>query len=162
MSFVIVGCFSLAPVSRWLAATRLLAPAARILDTLRDGIQPIRRRPGTLAVALIIVLAYSGIVTWIYRTYFALAADRDVSFPASLAVVLGIAILSNIPISVNGIGLREQLHYLLFGALGVSKELAVSASLLVFSELLLLSLVGCVVWLRVRTLDAPPRIAPAR
>ena len=29
----------------------------------------------------------------------------------------------SIPISVNGIGLREQLHYLLFGSLGVSRGL---------------------------------------
>ncbi len=41
------------------------------------------------------------------------------------------AVFVNVPISVGGIGLREQLHYLLFAELGVPKEASVSLSLLV-------------------------------
>ncbi len=69
---------------------------------------------------------------------------------ATLLVLVAIAILSNIPISVNGIGLREQLHYLLFASLGVSKELAVGISVIVFSQFLILSVLGGLVWLRLR------------
>ena len=67
--------------------------------------------------------------------------------------LFGMAIFINVPISVNGIGLREQLHALLFAALGLSKEVSVGISLLVFSHTLLLSLVGCGLWLRARAAD---------
>ena len=67
-----------------------------------------------------------------------------------LLVLIAIGVLSNIPVSVNGIGLREQLHYLLFASLGVSKELAVGISIIVFSQFLILSVFGGLVWLRLR------------
>jgi len=51
---------------------------------------------------------------------------------------------------VNGIGLREQLHSLLFATLGVPKEVSVSLAVLLFSHFLLLSLAGYVVWFRIK------------
>ena len=86
----------------------------------------------------------------IYQLYFRLAAGLEVPYLAIVLVLVAIAILSNIPISVNGIGLREQLHYLLFASLGVSKELAVGISVIVFSHFLILSVFGGLVWFRLR------------
>jgi hypothetical protein len=56
-------------------------------------------------------------------------------------------VLSNVPISLNGLGVREQLHVWLFAPLGVPNEVAVAISLLLFGHILLTSLIGMVVWL---------------
>ena len=56
--------------------------------------------------------------------------------------------LSNIPISVNGLGLREQLHAILLAPLGVPREAAVAISLLIFAHLLVSSLIGLLFWFR--------------
>ena len=87
---------------------------------------------------------------WVYQTYFRVSGGLAVPYSAILLVLIAISILSNIPISVNVIGLREQLHYLLFGSLGISKELAVGISLIIFSQFLILSVLGGLVWLRLR------------
>ena len=62
-----------------------------------------------------------------------------------------------VPLSVGGIGLREQLHYLLFGELGVSKEASVSLSLLLFAYSLVVSVAGYVIWLRMKPAVAAER-----
>ena len=58
------------------------------------------------------------------------------------------SLLSNIPISVNGLGLREQLHAILLAPLGVPREAAVAISLLIFAHLLVSSLLGLLFWFR--------------
>jgi len=58
------------------------------------------------------------------------------------------SLLSNIPISVNGLGLREQLHAILLQPLGVPREAAVAISLLLFAHLLVSSLFGLWFWFR--------------
>ena len=47
-------------------------------------------------------------------------------------------------------GLREALHSILFAPVGVPREGAVAVSVLVFSQLLLLSAPGLLLWLRQR------------
>jgi len=132
---------------------------AETLDLVRKRGRALRRRPGVLLAVLLVGLLYSLPFAWIYQLYFRLSAGLDVPYLATLLVLVAIAILSNIPISVNGIGLREQLHYLLFASLGVSKELAVGISVIVFSQFLILSVFGGLVWLRLR---ARPSLTAAR
>jgi hypothetical protein len=68
------------------------------------------------------------------------------------------SLLSNLPVSVNGLGLRESLHALLLQPLGVPREAAVAISLLIFAHLLVSSLLGLLFWLR---LPALPKEVPA-
>ncbi len=63
-------------------------------------------------------------------------------------VVAATSVLSNVPVSLNGLGLREQLHVLLLAPLGVSNEMAVGISLLLFGHLVVASLVGLAFWMR--------------
>jgi hypothetical protein len=65
-------------------------------------------------------------------------------------VLVSTAVFVNVPISVGGIGLREQLHYLLFAELGVVKEASVSISLVMYAFSLAISLAGYVIWLRIK------------
>ena len=88
------------------------------------------------------------LIALLYQRFFAATGAPVPSLAAIMNAVISMSIFINIPLSVNGIGLREQLHYLLFDAMGVPKEVSVSLSLLVFGYLLVLSLIGYLVWLR--------------
>src|SRR5882724_5400934 len=118
----------LAPLVAVLRRVSSMRRIAEGVELVRKRGRPLRRRPAALGVVLVTSFLY-------------------------LLVLVAIAVLSNIPISLNGIGLREQLHYLLFGSLGVSKELAVGISLIVFSQFLILSVLGGLVWLRQHAQD---------
>ncbi len=107
-------------------------------------------RPVTFAIAGVIVGIYACLIGMVYRQYFALIGLAPLALLPVLLVIVSMSIFVNVPITVGGIGLREQLHVLLFTAFGVPKEVAVTISLLLFSQSLLLSLVGGALWLRVR------------
>jgi uncharacterized protein (TIRG00374 family) len=152
----------LAPVIALLRHGPLMGRLAEMLDLLRKRGRPLRRRPGVIAAVLLVGFLYFLPFGWTYQTYFRLSAGLDVPYEPILLVLIAIAVLSNIPVSVNGIGLREQLHYLLFASLGVSKELAVGISIIVFSQFLLLSLLGGLLWLRRRGRASLTNVAAAR
>lgn len=137
--------------ARWAAlAGRLSEFAARV----RDG----GNRPATIAVAGAVVLVYSWLVTMVYLQYFAANALPAIATLPVMLIVVSMGIFVNVPVTVNGIGLREQLHVLLFSSLGVPREVAVWISLLLFSHFLVLSLVGWGLWLRIRPAAAATAI----
>jgi glycosyltransferase 2 family protein len=142
--------FRLAPVVATLRRAPLMGRVAEMLELVRKRGRALKRRPGIVFAVFAAGLLYTMPFAWIYQVYFRLSAGVAVPYLATLFVLVAIAILSNIPISVNGIGLREQLHYLLFASLGVSKELAVGIAVIVFSQFLILSVLGGLVWLRFR------------
>lgn len=111
----------------------------------------------TILVAGAVVAGFAALIAIVYRYHFAANGVAAVTMPVVMLVIVSMSIFVNVPISVNGIGLREQLHVLLFTGLGVPKEVSVSLSLLLFAHQLLLSLIGCALWLRVRpVLPATP------
>jgi uncharacterized protein (TIRG00374 family) len=125
------------------------------LDQVGDGfrrfvvqVRGVARRPTIILGVMGIVLLYACLVSVVYRGFFRLATGAELSFLAILTVVMMIAVLANVPITVNGIGLREQLHFLLFATLGLPKEASVSLSLLMFSHILVVGLAGCWLWIR--------------
>jgi uncharacterized protein (TIRG00374 family) len=142
--------FRLAPLVAVFRRAPLLGRVAEMLELVRKRGRPLRRRPGIIAAVLLAGFLYFLPFGWSYQTFFRLSGGLDVPYQPILLVLIAIGVLSNIPVSVNGIGLREQLHYLLFASLGVSKELAVGISIIVFSQFLILSVFGGLVWLRLR------------
>ncbi|HVN30827.1 MAG TPA: lysylphosphatidylglycerol synthase transmembrane domain-containing protein [Thermoanaerobaculaceae bacterium] len=154
--------FRLAPLVALLRRAPLLSRVADTIELIRKRGRALRRRPDIIVAVLLATSLYFLPFGWVYQTYFRLAGGIAVPYAAILLVLLTISILSNIPISVNGIGLREQLHYLLFGSLGVSKELAVGISVIIFSQLLILSVLGGLVWLRLRARASLTGAAGAR
>jgi len=109
-------------------------------------------RPGILLISGAVVVGYAWTITLVYQWHFAASGLAPIATLPVMLVIVSMSIFVNVPISVGGIGLREQLHVLLFTAFGVSKEVAVTISLLLFSHTLLLSLVGGGLWLKVRPL----------
>jgi len=154
--------FRLAPIVALLRGVPLMGRVAELLELMRKRGRPLRRRPGVILAVLAATFVYFLVFGWVYQLYFRLSGGLSVPYAAIVLVLLAISILSNIPISVNGIGLREQLHYLLFGSLGVSKELAVGISVIIFSQLLILSIFGGLVWLRLRARASLTDVAGAR
>lgn len=61
-----------------------------------------------------------------------------------------ISAVSAIPMSLSGLGIREASFIILFGSIGVTKEEALSLSLLVFTVICLVNLLGGIEYLRVR------------
>src|SRR5262245_47402973 len=114
--------------------------------------------PSPLAAGALAAIVYLAFVTAIYQQSFRLAGAAVPDWTAVMLVIISAGIFVNVPISMNGIGLREQLHYLLLSALGVPKEVAVSMSLLMFFHMLLVSLLGWGAWVRAQA--AAARLAP--
>jgi uncharacterized membrane protein YbhN (UPF0104 family) len=129
--------------ARWCAWT---ARVSEFVMLVRQGVC----RPVTFVAAGVIVGVYAWLIAIVYQQYFAVSGLAAIATMPVLLVIVSMAIFVNVPITVGGIGLREQLHVLLFTAFGVPREVAVTISLVLFSQSLLLSLLGGALWLRIR------------
>lgn len=129
--------------ARWSAWT---SRVSEFVMLVREGVC----RPVTFVTAGVVVGVYALLIAMVYQQYFAVGGLAPLAVLPVLLVIVSMSIFVNVPITVGGIGLREQLHVLLFTAFGVPKEVAVTISLVLFSQSLLLSLVGGALWLRVR------------
>lgn len=127
-------------------------------EKLTDFIVLLRRgaiKPAPLAASLVFAVAMSRLTTEIYLRYFEAGGLPTLPVLPVMLVMISMAVFVNVPLSVNGIGLREQLHVLLFAALGIPAEVAVWISLLLFSHTLVLSLVGFGLWFTVKRSVVP-------
>jgi len=117
------------------------------------------RSPAVWVLASVTVVVYFVLLTLVYEGFVTLQSGLRVPFATMFTLATSVAVLSHIPIAINGIGLREQLHVALLAPLRVSPEVAVALSLLLFAHLLLVSLVcGVSRWRVTRGLtDAGPR-----
>jgi uncharacterized membrane protein YbhN (UPF0104 family) len=141
-------------------ADRLIAlgPAARLrvrAASVYDAIKPYRSAWGTLAASFALSIAFQGIVIGVVFLN-ALALDQAFPFSAVAVFVPLISLAGMLPVSVNGLGVREALYLLLFGRIGASPEVAVSLALLYLAVIFVASLPGGIVYALQRT---PPRLA---
>ena len=114
------------------------------------------RSPLLLLKAALVVGGYALAAGAVYVVFIRIQTGTAPPFVMTTGVVMATAVLSNIPVSLNGLGLREQLHALLLSPLGVPREVAVAVSLLFFSHLLVSSLFGAMFWLQSRPLTGRP------
>ena len=106
------------------------------------------RHPMIVFQSAAVVTTYFLTLTAVYRAFLLLNTTANPPYLTLLTGVTTASLLSNIPISVNGLGLREQLHAILLQPLGVPREAAVAISLLLFAHLLVSSLFGLWFWFR--------------
>jgi uncharacterized membrane protein YbhN (UPF0104 family) len=147
----------LAPVlapDAWLVAVaskwRALDTAARRTAELVRCTRVAVRGPAALVGAGLVVLGYLAILGLVYQEFVRLSTGTTPRFLAILATVTTIATLSNVPVAVNGHGLREQLNVALLAGFGLSREASAGISLLLVAHGLVVSVAGAVVWLRRR------------
>jgi len=134
---------------------RRLAPLGSLAVGFAERAQRFRhdmataaRHPTIVFQSAAVVATYFFTLTAVYRAFLLLNTPADPPFLTLLTAVTTASLLSNIPISVNGLGLREQLHAILLQPLGVPREAAVAISLLLFAHLLVSSLLGFWFWFR--------------
>jgi uncharacterized protein (TIRG00374 family) len=126
---------------------------AERLQRLRVDMAAALDTPALIVQAAAVVAAYFIAVSAVYVMFFMIQAGTAPSFVMTLGLVMTATVLSNVPISLNGLGLREQLHVVLLAPVGVQSEVAVAISLLLFGHLLLGSLVGLVFWMQARAVS---------
>lgn len=127
-----------------------MTPLARIRSraaSLYDALVPYRAarwRGLILAAAAQSFLFQAVVILVVFLNANALGLSVPV---AALAVFVPLISLAGmLPISVNGLGIREALYLLLFGRIGVPADAAVSMALLYFAVTLAASLPGGVVY----------------
>ena len=108
-------------------------------------------RPRVPLASLAVILLYFGLITPLYGQFIRLQTGLQPGFLAILTAIATTAVLSNVPVSLNGLGLREQLHVALLAPLGVPREVAVAISLIFFANVLAVSLIGGIFWMRFPT-----------
>lgn len=143
-----------APFGEW------AVKAAERLQRLRMDMAVPLTQPRIVAQAGLVVVGYALAIAAIYVRFAALQGAPTPPFVDMLAVVTATTVLSNIPISLNGLGLREHLHVSLMAPLGVSREIAVAISLLLYVHVLVASVIGLILWLQAPALptDVTPRV----
>jgi glycosyltransferase 2 family protein len=158
---VTLALFGTGGLERWLAplGPRAVTLAAHAQQFRRDMATPLEH-PVIVGKAVLAVTTYFVGLTLVYSLFFSRYAVPLPSAGALFAVVTTTAVLSNVPISLNGLGVREQLHVWLLAPLGVPTEVALAISLLMFAHLLVASGIGLVLWLRRPAVpaDAPQRL----
>ncbi len=119
-------------------------------DMVSQVFQTIGRHWSVLAFSLLISLINQLLVisvTWLT----AIGLRLDVSFLYFLVFVPVITLISMIPVSLNGMGLREYAFVTLFTAIGVDRESSVALGLLSSAIILLSALPGGVVYIFFRS-----------
>ena len=132
-------------VDRVIAATPLSHIRARA-ESLYQAVVPYKTAPGAVIAAIGLSFVHQFVViAVVFLNARALALDLPL---AAVAVFVPLVSLAGmVPVSVNGLGVREALYILLFGRLGVPAETAVSLALLYLAVTLLASLPGGVAYL---------------
>jgi len=126
--------------------------AAGRLQRFRLDMAPAVNNPRVVILAAAVVVGYFTILTAVYVTFAAVNLGIHPPFFVVMTAVTTASLLSNVPVSVNGLGIREQLHAMLLAPLGFPREAAVAISLLLFAHVLLSSLLGFACWLRLPVL----------
>lgn len=113
----------------------------RFVNAVHLGLARIRRHPRAVASVLVTAAAYQLTVVsvaWIGTR----ALDIDVGLSAVVAFVPVVAMAQVIPLSLNGLGLREGALVLLLAPLGVGAAQAVGLGLFMYFMNMAISLLG--------------------
>jgi uncharacterized protein (TIRG00374 family) len=115
------------------------------MELVYNGLNTLRGNRRSILVALflsLLIQLITVVVVWIA----ALAINIDAPFRIFMIFVPLINLSIMVPLTINGIGLRESLFYLLFSQIGLPVETSVSLSLVTFSIYLLTAIPGLVIY----------------
>jgi len=116
------------------------------VKALYDGFSGYREKSGVLINAVLISAVVQGFITLI-NWVIAKGMGVNVSFFSLLVLLPIITVVSLIPITVSGLGLREFSYYYLFGLIGIKGEVAASLSLMFYFISVLASIPGGILFL---------------
>ena len=113
----------------------------RFIGAVHLGIDSLRRRPSAAAGIIAVATAYQlspVLVAW----FVTQALGLHLPMVALLAFTPVVAIAQVLPLSLNGLGIREGALVLFLGPLGVSAGQAVTLGLIIYALTLIVSLLG--------------------
>ena len=126
-----------------------LRPLSRILGKLHDALHAYRKAPGALAWALAAsLLVQFGRILTVYAAARALGAT--VPLGEFLVLVPVTTLITLLPISIAGFGVREGSFVYFFSRVGMAESVAFGLGLLIFGLSLVLWAVGAVLYWRHR------------
>ena len=113
----------------------------RFIGAVHLGIDSLRRRPSAAAGVMAVATVYQ--LSPVLAAWFATRAlGLHLPMVALLAFTPVVAIVQVLPLSLNGLGIREGAFVLFLGPLGVSAGQAVAVGLIVYALTLAVSLLG--------------------
>jgi uncharacterized protein (TIRG00374 family) len=132
-----------------------MTPLARIrsrASSLYDAVVPYRGAAGVISASVGVSFVFQAVVILVvFLNAKALAHDVPVSALAVFVPLISLA--GMLPLSVNGLGIREVLYMLLFGQVGVPADVAAAMALLYVVVTVTASLPGGIVSLLQRRPD---------
>ena len=131
-------------ISSFLKKRKLEQIAAK-LELVYSGLNALRGSRRSIVLALLLSLLIQ-FLTVVMVWFAALAIDIDAPFRIFMIFVPLINLSIMVPLTINGIGLRESLFYLLFSQIGLPMEMSVSLSLVTFSLHLLTAIPGLIIY----------------
>jgi len=132
-------------VDRIVAMTPLAGLRLRA-TSLYDAVVPYRRAARPLAASLALSFVFQGVVILVVFLN-ANALSQPVPLSTLAVFVPLISLAGMLPISVNGLGVRDALYVLLFGRVGVDGPVAAVMAFLYFAVTLAASLPGGIVYM---------------
>ena len=123
---------------------------------LHLALQTYRGRRPVIIQTMLLSLTVHALQSWIH-VMIGYALDVELPWSYALIVYPLVGTLSALPISLNGIGLREGGYLLLLGRIGIGSEKAIAFSLLWFLVGVLNSTIGGLVFILRRGANPPPR-----
>ncbi|MFQ6016346.1 MAG: YbhN family protein [Anaerolineae bacterium] len=127
---------------RW--GHRLALLRGKVREALESISFCLRNRALSVWVVFVSLFFHGVIVLINYAIFEALGAH--VSLVYCFLVIPVILFITLLPVSINGLGIREWAYIYFFGRLGLSMTEAVAASLMFFFLLILVSLIGGVIF----------------
>lgn len=127
----------------------------RMLTEMADSAASLNSRKSALGLALLISLAFQ-FLTIVEHYLFMLALGLAVPFAYTVFFIPILTFVASLPISINGLGIREGGYAYFLGHVGVGSAEAVSVGLLSFSMLLLSGAWGAVRYMGKRREGAAP------
>ena len=115
------------------------------MELVYSGLNALRGNRRSIVLALLLSLLIQ-LLTVVMVWIAALAIDIDAPFRVFMIFVPLINLSIMVPLTINGIGLRESLFYLLFSQIGLPVETAVSLSLVTFCIYLLTAIPGLIIY----------------
>lgn len=115
------------------------------LELVYQGLAQLRRN--RFAILLVILLSLGVQLLVVIAMWFAaLSIGISVSFNLFLIFIPIVNLATAIPLTINGVGVRESVYYLLFSQVGVPVESAVTLSLLNLVIMMIAALPGGIVY----------------
>ncbi|RJQ43040.1 MAG: UPF0104 family protein [Gaiellales bacterium] len=154
---LIVAFFASERFARRLSGLRIFSfdpmGVRRHLKSFYYALHDFRRHRGTLAAVMLVSLVYQGLqIITVYVLALSLGIEVSlIYYFLFIPIVLAVGML---PVSLNGLGVREGAWVLLFGQVGVASAQAFTMSVLSFFVMTVVSLLGGFFYLFDRALPA--------